>query len=283
VEDPGYPAARSVLEAADAKTVAVPVDAEGLDVALGRRSAPFAKLVYVTPGRQYPLGVTLTLRRRLELLRWAEQSGAVIFEDDYDSEFRFSGPPLAALKSLDSIDRVVYAGTFSKLLFPAIRLAYLVLPERLVDPFVAALSLTARHMPICNQVILSDFIAEGHFSRHLRRMRLLYSERAQALQQAAAIHWGDLLVMPRIESGLDTAVLLRPRIDDRAAAGAAARANIELRPLWGHSQRHPRLRGFVVGFAAVDPPAIFDGARHLARILEEQISLSKVRRPVSVH
>jgi hypothetical protein len=159
-------------------------------------------------------------------------TGAVIFEDDYDSEFRFSGPPLAALKSLDSIDRVVYAGTFSKLLFPAIRLAYLVLPERLIDPFVAALSLTTRHMPIWNQVILSDFIAEGHFSRHLRRMRLLYSERSQALQQAAAIHWSDFLVMPRIESGLDTAVLLRPRIDDRAAA-AAARANIELRPCGG--------------------------------------------------
>jgi GntR family transcriptional regulator/MocR family aminotransferase len=274
MEDPGYPAARSVLEAADAKTIAVPVDAGGLDVAAGRRSAPSARLVYVTPGRQYPLGVTLTLRRRLELLRWAEQSGAVIFEDDCDSEFRFSGPPLAVLKSLDSIDRVVYAGTFSKLLFPAIRLAYLVLPERLIDPFVAALSLTTRHMPIWNQVILSDFIAEGHFSRHLRRMRLLYSERSQALQQAAAIHWSDFLVMPRIESGLDTAVLLRPRIDDRAAAAAAARANIELRPLWGHSQRRPRLRGFVVGFAAVDPRSIFDGCRRLARILEEQISLA---------
>jgi len=108
--------------------------------------------------------------------------------------------------------------------------------------------LTTRHMPIWNQLILSDFIAEGHFSRHLRRMRLLYSERSQALQWAAETHWGDLLVMPRIESGLDTAVLLRQRIDDRAAAAAAARANIELRPLWGHSQRHPRVRGFVVGF-----------------------------------
>src|SRR5262249_46336671 len=113
-----------------------------------------------------------------------------------------------------------------------IRLAYLVLPQKLIDPFVAALSLTTRHLPIWNQVILSDFIAEGHFSRHLRRMRLLYSERSQALQRAAETHWGDLLVMPRIESGLDTAVLLRQRIDDRAAAAAAARANIELRPLW---------------------------------------------------
>jgi hypothetical protein len=116
-----------------------------------------------------------------------------------------------------AIDRVIYAGTFSKLLFPAIRLAYLVLPERLIDPFVSALSLTARHMPIWNQVILADFIAEGHFSRHLRRMRMLYSERSEALQEAGQTYWSDFLVMPRIESGLDVAVLLKPRIDDRAA------------------------------------------------------------------
>jgi hypothetical protein len=266
------PAARSVLEAAGAKTLSVPVDADGLDVAAGRRSASSAKLVYVTPGRQYPLGVVLSLKRRLELLRWAEQSGAVIFEDDYDSEFRFSGPPLAALKSLDAIDRVIYAGTFSKLLFPAIRLAYLVLPERLIDPFVSALSLTARHMPIWNQVILADFIAEGHFSRHLRRMRMLYSERSEALQEAAQTYWSDFLVMPRIESGLDVAVLLKPRIDDQAAAAAAERASIELRSLSWHSQRRPRLSGFVIGFAAIDTRSIFDGARRLARILEEQAS-----------
>jgi GntR family transcriptional regulator / MocR family aminotransferase len=284
MEDPGYPAARSVLEAADAKTISVPVDAEGLDVAAGQRSAPSAKFIYVTPGRQYPLGVALSLRRRLELLRWAEQSGAVIFEDDYDSEFRFSGPPLAALKSLDSIDRVVYAGTFSKLLFPAIRLAYLVLPGKMIDPFVAALSLTTRHMPTWNQVILSDFIAEGHFSRHLRRMRTLYSERSEALQKAAQAYWSDFLVMPKIESGLDTAVLLRAPIDDHAAVAAAAKANIELRPLSGHSQRRPRLRGFVVGFAAVDPRSIFDGACRLARILEEQVfRQAQAHRPVSGH
>jgi DNA-binding transcriptional MocR family regulator len=151
-----------------------------------------------------------------------------------------------------AIDRVIYAGTFSKLLFPAIRLAYLVLPERLIDPFVSALSLTARHMPIWNQVILADFIAEGHFSRHLRRMRMLYSERSKALQEAAQTYWSDFLVMPRIESGLDVAVLLKPRIDDQAAAAAAERASIELRSLSWHSQRRPRLSGFVIGFAAID-------------------------------
>ena len=127
-------------------------------------------------------------------------------------------------------------------------------------------------MPIWNQVILTDFIAEGHFSRHLRRMRMLYSERSEALQEAAQTYWSDFLVMPRIESGLDVAVLLRPKIDDRAAAAAAKRASIEVRSLSWHSQRRPRLSGFVIGFAAVDTRSIFDGARRLARILEEQVS-----------
>jgi GntR family transcriptional regulator/MocR family aminotransferase len=272
MEDPGYPAARSVLEAAGAKTVVVAVDAHGLDVAAGRRSAPGAKLAYVTPDRHYPLGMPLSLERRLQLLRWAEQSEAVIFEDDYDSEFRFSGPPLAALKSLDSVDRVIYAGTFSKVLFPAIRLAYLVLPERLVNSFVIALSLTARHMPLWNQVILTDFIAEGHFSRHIRRMRALYSERAEALQEAAHAYWRNFLKMPRIECGLDIAVVLTPRIDDRAAAATAAKADIELRSLSDHSRRPGRLNGFVVGFAAIDVHSILDGARRLARILEQEKS-----------
>ena len=125
--------------------------------------------------------------------------------------------------------------------------------------------------------------ARATMDGNLRRMRLLYSERSEALQQAAEIHWSDFLVMSRIESGLDTAVLLRPRIDDRAAAAAAARANIELRPLSGHSQRRPRLRGFVVGFAAVDSRSIFDGASRFAQILKEQVSISKAHRPVSRH
>jgi GntR family transcriptional regulator/MocR family aminotransferase len=271
MEDPGYPAARSVLEAAGAKIASVPVDAHGIDVAAGRRSAACAKLAYVTPGRQYPLGFALNLDRRLQLLRWAEQSEVIIFEDDYDSEFRFSGPPLAALKSLDSIDRVVYGGTFSKLLFPAIRLAYLVLPDRMIHPFVAALSLATRHMPIWNQAILTDFIIEGHFSRHIRRMRTLYAERAEALQEAAQRYWSDFLKMPEIECGLDIAAALTPEIDDRAAAAAAAKADIELRPLSDHSRRRGRLNGFVVGFAAVDACSIRDGARQLARILERQI------------
>jgi hypothetical protein len=152
-----------------------------------------------------------------------------------------------------------------------LRLAYLVLPDRMIHPFVAALSLATRHMPIWNQAILTDFIIEGHFSRHIRRMRTLYAERAEALQEAAQRYWSDFLKMPGIECGLDIAAALTPEIDDRAAAAAAAKADIELRPLSDHSRRRGRLNGFVVGFAAVDACSIRDGARQLARILERQI------------
>jgi GntR family transcriptional regulator / MocR family aminotransferase len=145
------------------------------------------------------------------------------------------------------------------------------LPKRLIDPFVIALSLTTRHMPLWNQVILTDFIVEGHFSRHIRRMRTLYAERAEALQEAAQTYWRNFLEMPGIECGLDIAAALTPEINDRAAAAAAAKADIELRPLSDHSRRPDRMNGFVVGFGAVDARSIRDGARRLAEILEQQI------------
>lgn len=148
VEDPGYPGARLIFAAAGAKIVDIPVDAGGMDVAVARNLAPHARLAYVTAGRQAPLGSVLALDRRLALLAWARRQGAVVIEDDYDSEYRFQGAPLAALKSLDDAGRVIYCGTFSKLLFPSLRMAYAVLPDQLIAPFAAALSLTYRHVPL---------------------------------------------------------------------------------------------------------------------------------------
>ena len=269
MEDPGYPAARLVLAAAGAKVIAVPVDGEGLQVAEGIRRAPAAKLAYVTPAHQAPLGVALGLERRLQLLRWATAADAYLFEDDYDSEYRFHGRPLAALKSLDGSDRVIYAGTFSKLLFPGLRLAYLALPAALAQPFAAALSLTARHPPLPTQAILADFIAEGHFARHLRRMRLLYAERAAALQAAAVRHWGELLRLPPIEAGLETVAWLADGVADRTVVAAAAAAGIELRGLSRYRIKAQRGNGLVLGFAATDPAGIDSGARRLAGILVE--------------
>jgi len=140
---------------------------------LGQRRWKRAKLVYVTPAHQFPLGVTMSLRRRLALLEWARRSHTLIFEDDYDSEYRYAGRPIPALQGLDRAGVVIFAGTFNEVLFPALRLAYLVVPPAMVDRFAAAQSLSMRHAPLLDQAVLCDFITEGHFARHIRRMREL--------------------------------------------------------------------------------------------------------------
>jgi GntR family transcriptional regulator/MocR family aminotransferase len=268
LEDPGYAGARLVFEAAGAKVVGVPVDAHGMNVAVGRRRAPRARLAYVTAGRQAPLGVPLALERRLALLAWAESAGATVIEDDYDSEYRFSGSPLAALKSLDTGDRVIYAGTFTKFLFPSLRLAYAVLPERLVEAFAAALSLTWRHASVLPQAVLSDFMGEGHFGRHLRRMRLLYAERAEALRRSADRHFDGLLEIPALTGGLDTPAFLPRNLDDRLIAQRAHAAGVESRPLSAYAVDAPPPSGLVLGFAAIGSKDIDAAAAALARVIK---------------
>ena len=181
IEDPGYMGARGTLAGSGARLVPVPVDEEGLVVAAGIKREPGARLACVTPSHQYPLGVTMSLTRRLELLGWAERSGAWVIEDDYDSEHRYTGRPLEALQGLDAEGRVVYVGTFSKVLFPALRLGYLVVPPDLTGAFTVARELVDRHPPTVEQAVLAEFIAAGHFGRHLRRMRALYAARQEAL------------------------------------------------------------------------------------------------------
>jgi len=164
----------------------VPIDHEGLMVEIGIERAPDARLVYVTPSHQFPLGVTMSLARRLALLEWAKQANAYILEDDYNSEFRFAGRPLATLQGLDRADRVIYVGTFSKVLAPALRIGYLILPPLLVEPFLKVRRLVDFHLPVLEQAVLADFMAEGHYTRHLRRMRTLFAERRSALLAALA-------------------------------------------------------------------------------------------------
>lgn len=173
MEDPGYPGAAIAFEAVGAKIAAARVDDEGMEL---RDSVLHgARLVYVTPGHQFPLGITMSLARRLELLEWARKSGALILEDDYDSEYRYSGRPVPAMQGLDRNGLVLFAGSFSKVLFPSLRLGYLVIPADLLDYFAAAISVTSRHAPLLEQAVLCDFITEGHFGRHLRRMREVLS------------------------------------------------------------------------------------------------------------
>ncbi|MBI3561662.1 MAG: PLP-dependent aminotransferase family protein [Gammaproteobacteria bacterium] len=268
MEDPGYLGARMVLEATGANVVGVPVDSGGMKVAAGRASAPNARLAYVTAGRQSPLGYPLALDRRLALLAWADEAGATVIEDDYDSEYRFEGSPLAAMKSLDDSGRVIYAGTFSKLLFPSLRLAYAVLPGQLVEPFSAAMSLTCRYATLAPQTVLHEFIAEGHFGRHVRRMRVIYGERAQALRSAADMHLAGLLHLPTITTGLDAPAFLAEASDDARVTRLAAEAGVEVRPLSFYAGKNTCPSGLVLGFAAVSSEEIEAGARTLAQVLE---------------
>ena len=179
MEEPGYLGARAALIASGARLVYVPVDEEGLDIAAGTRLDANARLIYVTPSHQFPLGMTMSLPRRLALLEWASRAGAWVMEDDFDSEYRYEGRPIASLQGLDTDGRVVYIGTFSKFLFPSLRLGYIVAPPALVDAFISARAMVGRHSPSVEQAILTDFIEEGHFGRHIRRMRTLYAERAR--------------------------------------------------------------------------------------------------------
>src|SRR5262245_6471086 len=266
VEDPGYGSAAQVFEAVGAKVSALPLDDEGMQVPGPRLRG--ARLVYVTPAHQFPLGITMSLPRRLELLEWALKSDALIFEDDYDSEYRYAGRPVPALQGLDRAGRVLFAGTFNKVLFPSLRLAYLVIPSDLVARFADARSLTHRHPPVLEQAVLCDFITEGHFGRHLRRMREVYAERLAVLLEAARQRLAGLLEISGVEAGLQTAGWLCAGIGGESAARAAAARGVEVIPLSRHSRGPVTREGLQLGFAAVDAREIRRGVRELAAVLE---------------
>src|SRR5260370_13510357 len=231
IEEPGYPGARGALEGAGAQLVPVPVKEDGLDVRAGRTRCPQARVAYVTPSHQFPLGVTMSLAQRLALLEWASQVNAWVLEDDYDSENRFSGRPLEALQGLDRTNRVIYLGTFSKILFPALRLGYLVVPSDLTDIFVAVRQFVDRHVPILEQMALADFITERHFTRHIRRMHALYAERSAALIAARASELGEMFEVHPPEAGMHLVGWLPPRVDDAVVAQQAAQYGVEVIPV----------------------------------------------------
>jgi GntR family transcriptional regulator/MocR family aminotransferase len=267
MEDPGYPGMRQLMLASGASVVDVPVDKDGIRIQEGIARAPHARLAYVTPSRQAPLSVALSPERRKALLEWAADQGAYIFEDDYDSEYRFVGKPIPALRShRGSEQHVIFTGTFSKLLFPGIRLSFVVLPLQLVDPFVRAFSLTSRGASGLAQTVLADFMAEGHFERHLRRMRRLYAHRAAAFVEAAQRHWTGLLDVPLPAAGLDIAVRLID-MDEQTAMARLAAAGISAFPLQRYMGTHSRPPGLVMGFAPFDEAAIDAGARRLRAAL----------------
>jgi GntR family transcriptional regulator/MocR family aminotransferase len=267
VEDPGYMGARSALSGSGAHLVPVPVDDEGLVVAFGMEREPGARLACVTPSHQYPLGVTMSLARRLELLGWAGRCGAWVIEDDYDSEYRYTGRPLEALQGLDTEGRVVYMGTFSKVLFPALRLGYLVVPPDLVDAFTAARELADRHPPTAEQAVLAEFIAAGHFGRHLRRMRALYAVRQEALVEEISQQLSGLLDASPAESGMHLVGWLPEGADDKKASHRAAQRGVEAPPISLYRTHEHGRGGLMLGYAAVDEAQTRHGVRRLAKAL----------------
>ena len=269
MEDPGYLAARDAWLAFGAHVVPVPVDDEGIRVDEGVRLAPRATLAYVSPSHQYPLGHTMSLARRLALLEWAGRAGAWILEDDYDSEFRYASRPLASLQGLDERGRVVYVGTFAKTLYPGLRLGYLVVPEPLVDAFVHAAEVSNRHPPGIEQAVLAEFLADGHFARHVRRMRAAYAERQEALLRAGErTALGGHLAMERVDAGMHLVGWLRRERDDVAAARRADAARVFVRPISRFVHGTPRAPGLMLGFAGWRPAAIRAAAARLARALD---------------
>ena len=267
VEEPGYPGAHQALAAVDAVPVLVPVDADGLDVAAGLRRAPTARLAYVTPSHHFPLGATMSAARRIELLQWATRTGGWIVEDDYDSEYRYGSKPVAALQGLDADARVIYVGTFSKVMFPALRLGYLVVPKDLLPTFRSVRDALDTCSPMLPQRVLHDFIREGHFARHIRRMRVLYATRRAATQAAIQRHLPAALQVVGAAAGMQLTALLPPEIDDVALSQRAAQVGVSVRPLSPCYRGEVRRGGLILGYGGVDERAIEEGVRRLRRCM----------------
>ncbi|WAS91353.1 MocR-like pyridoxine biosynthesis transcription factor PdxR [Nannocystis punicea] len=275
IEDPGFPPTRQLVEAHGARAVAVPVDAEGLCVAEGRRCAARARLAVVTPSHQAPLGVALALPRRLELLAWAAAAEARVLEDDYDGEYRYQGRPLPALASLDREGVVYYAGTFSKVLLPSLRLAYVVVPERDVPRFEATCAAFHGGCPQLVQAVVADFMLEGHLARHVKKMRGLYARRRAAVVEALQAVFGARLRVELQAGGMHLLARLQGRADDRALARAAQRAGLALQALSDWQHEHAVEPGLLLGFTNVADPA---AARELAEALRAAWHHSSPRR-----
>jgi GntR family transcriptional regulator/MocR family aminotransferase len=267
-EDPGYLHARRFLEDAGMRLTPLPVDDNGLNVEAGLRQAVNARFAVVTPTHQSPSGIALSLPRRLALLEWAQAQRAWIVEDDYDSEFRYDGRPLAPLKSLDHGGRVLYAGTFSKVLYPGLRLAYLVVPEQEIGKFRNSMAQLGSS-PLLFQATVADFMEQGHFARHIKKMRSLYATRRDYLVQALAQVFGGVLQVPDRAGGIHVLAYLKPKYNDKALAAAANADGLAVMALseWHIRRRSPV--GLLMGFANIaTPEQAQEQVRWLKKILD---------------
>ncbi|HEV2278412.1 MAG TPA: PLP-dependent aminotransferase family protein [Acidobacteriaceae bacterium] len=266
-EEPCYPLVRSLLLGSGCNPVPVPVDQEGLNIAAGMRMAPHARAAFVTPSHHYALGVTMSAGRRFQLLEWARQSSAWIVEDDYDSEYRYESMPIPSLQGLDTSGSVIYIGTFSKVLRPSLRLGYVVIPPELVDRFIAVRFATDIFPATLFQGVLTDFMFEGHFARHIRRMRALYKARRTALVESLRTEFGGFFEIQGAEAGMHLTVTLPPGYHDVEIATRAAKEKLWLWPLslcyFGEKKR----QGFILGFANTPEEQMPAAVRRLREVI----------------
>ncbi|MDX6750086.1 PLP-dependent aminotransferase family protein (plasmid) [Geminicoccaceae bacterium 1502E] len=281
MEDPAYLGARAALGVLGARLVPVPVDEDGLDIVHGCRIAPGARLAYVTPSRQFPLGVTMSVGRRLQLLQWARESGAWIIEDDYDAEFRFGGRPLSSLQGLDDSGRVIYVGTFSKSIFPALRLGYVVVPPGLAGAFATAKAVIDRHCPVIEQAVLAEFLTSGLLARHIRRMRGLCVQRQRRLQEVLEVEVGELLRLDPVDGGFHAVAWLTAHRCDRTVAEHGRQAGLDLVPLSRFAIERNLPPALVLGFAPFDVREIEAAGARLGRTLRETPGPTASLRPPS--
>ena len=267
VEDPGYPLTHALLLLAKTRPHPIPVDAQGIDVGLGRRAAPTARAVFVTPSHQFPTGVVLSMARRLELLAWARASGAFIIEDDYTSEFRYSAPPLASLQGLDEDARVIYVGTLNKALFPGLRIGYAVVPNALLPAFANARYLMDRQPPTLYQKVVAAFMEQGHFAAHIRRTRQMYREQRDALAVTLAHRAADHLEVTVPDQGMHLVAYLNDGISDTEIESAALRAGIIVRATSRFYQSASPRPGLMLGFSGFPRQLIVPAAERLAALV----------------
>jgi GntR family transcriptional regulator/MocR family aminotransferase len=267
IEEPAYQLTRSVLLGAGCRLKPIPVDGDGIDVAAGIRRCPNARAAFVTPSHQYPLGSTMSASRRLQLLNWAEIAGAWIIEDDYDSEYRYEVMPISSLQGLDSSARVIYIGTFSKVLFASLRIGYIVIPADLVDRYISVRMAMDIFPPYLYQEVLTDFMQCGHFTRHIRKMRALYKERRTALVNSIHAAFGGTIELHGVEAGMHVAATLPSGFSDIQIATKAAQRQLWLWPLSRCYANEPSRQGFILGYGNTCEEQIFHAVHQLRDLL----------------
>lgn len=268
IENPCYIGVKNSFRSAGARLIPVSIDKEGFELSAIEEN-PNASLVYVTPSHQFPLGITMSLPRRMALLEKAEQKSMWVIEDDYDSEYRYSGRPIASLQGLDKNGRVLYVGTFSKTIFPGLRLGCLVVPKDLIDIFTAARAISDSHSPLIDQAVLAEFIVDGHFARHLRRMRKIYQERQEVLITEVENELSDFVEMAEDNAGMHLIGWLPEGVDDLTIAKKVIEDGIKVAAVSVYTLSKFNRGGLILGYTAINKEQIRDGVKKLRLILEK--------------